>query len=508
MNFNQFINQLRLLNPKVIINVMDPSLVDNAEKVLFSSTPIEELHLPVGVYIEDNSLVVYDINHKTDKKLSVEVVPLSEMKLGTAYPLGDIDHFLDPSKVNEEDILNTRRRLYTFNDITQISKARNIRNVAIELQRVNPGVDIKIGREAYYYPKNIIFCSVPIEELALPFPFYINGEGSSEITNGYYVFQIGDLKTIHPAMVEETGFDLRKLEQEELERAIAKREAQAIDRLIELPKTMLQDFDYDEKSLENVKIPDFIPKGLEKNKKLIEQLSNIAEEIRKEPVIDEQLYRKHDLIITIINILEISKYSKKPVISKYGFLVDNSLLEIFDECYKHYLKNYQERLVIPLDEISGQLTIPKPTEEQVVEETPEEELARMKREERVFEILQLERDMNDTDIERRNSAIVAGLMILGAAAAYMTTGADMQQTIQHELEALRHFGEIEPFITYLQDLGPLTNLLTFGSAGFILKYLRVSKRFKELQNKFEDFIRSLENEKENVFGGNDNARTR
>jgi len=28
------------------------------------------------------------------------------------------------------------------------------------------------------------------------------------------LFQIGDLKTIHPAMVEETGFDLRKLEQE------------------------------------------------------------------------------------------------------------------------------------------------------------------------------------------------------------------------------------------------------------------------------------------------------
>ena len=172
------------------------------------------------------------------------------------------------------------------------------------------------------------------------------------------------------------------------------------------------------------------------------------------------------------------------------------------------MKKYQERLVNPLDETSGQLTIPEPTEQQVVEETPEEELARMKREERVFEILQLERDMNDTDIERRNSAIVAGLMILGATAAYMTTGADLQQTIQHELEALRHFGEIEPFITYLQDLGPLTNLLSFGSAGFIVKYLRVSKRFKELQNKFEDFIRSLENEKENVFGGNDNARTR
>lgn len=508
MNFNQFINQLRLLNPKVEIKIMDPSLVVNAEKIIFSSAPIEELILPVGYYLTDDKLIMSESYAENNKNYGIKVAPLSEMKLGTAYPLGDIDRFLDPSKVANEDILNIRRRLYTFNDITQISKARNIRDVAIEIQRLNPGVDVKIGRDVYYYPKNIIFCSVPIQELALPFPFYINGEGSSEITNGYYVFQIGDLKTIHPAMVEETGFDLRKLEREELEREIAKREAQAIDRLIELPKTMLQDFDYDEESLENVKIPDFIPKGLEKNKELIKQLSPIAEKIRKEPVIDEQLYRKHDLIRTIINILEISKYSKKPVISKYGFLVDNSLLEIFNECYEHYLKNYQERLVNPLDETSGQLTIPEPTEQQVVEETPEEELARMKREERVFEILQLERDMNDTDIERRNSAIVAGLMILGAAAAYMTTGADMQQTIQHELEALRHFGEIEPFITYLQDLGPLTNLLTFGSAGFILKYLRVSKRFKELQNKFEDFIRSLENEKENVFGGNDNARTR
>ena len=157
MNFNQFINQLRLLNPKVEIKIMDPSLVDNAEKIIFSSAPIEELILPVGYYLTDDKLIM---SRSYDKNYGIKVAPLSEMKLGTAYPLGDIDRFLDPSKVANEDILNIRRRLYTFNDITQISKARNIRDVAIEIQRLNPGVDIKIGRDVYYYPKNIIFCSV------------------------------------------------------------------------------------------------------------------------------------------------------------------------------------------------------------------------------------------------------------------------------------------------------------------------------------------------------------
>ena len=151
----------------------------------------------------------------------------------------------------------------------------------------------------------------------------------------------------------------------------------------------------------------------------------------------------------------------------------------------------------------------EPKEEEVKPEahteTPVEELARMAREGRRFNILQRERAMNDAQRARNRAAIMAGLCMLGAAAGVLFNGQDPSVVIQHELSSIYSW---EALVQYLQDLGPATTLLTAGAVGFITRYIRHNRRFRDAQHQFEDFNASLENNNTEELGGNSNARTR
>jgi len=135
--------------------------------------------------------------------------------------------------------------------------------------------------------------------------------------------------------------------------------------------------------------------------------------------------------------------------------------------------------------------------------TPEEELAKMARENRKFTILQRERAMSDAQKAKNRSAIMAGLCILGVSVAVYFNGQDINTVLQHELNAIYSW---EALGQYLQDLGPLTTLLSAGAGGFIAKYFKNSRKFKQAQNEFVDFNASLENAQ--TLGGNENAKSR
>ena len=122
--------------------------------------------------------------------------------------------------------------------------------------------------------------------------------------------------------------------------------------------------------------------------------------------------------------------------------------------------------------------------------TPEEELARMARENRRFTILQRERAMSEAQRNRNRSAIMAGVCILGAAAAVYFNGQDVNQILQEELNAIYSW---EALGQYLKDLGPLATYLSACTGGFIAKHMRDSRKYKKLQNEFIDFNASLEN---------------
>ena len=131
------------------------------------------------------------------------------------------------------------------------------------------------------------------------------------------------------------------------------------------------------------------------------------------------------------------------------------------------------------------------------------ELARMAREKRKFTILQRERAINEAQKIKNKSSLMAGICILGAAVAAYFNGQDMNQVLQTELNSIYSWRALGH---YLQDLGPITTLLSAGAAGFISKYLNNSKRLKDAQNAFEDFNASLEISDE--LGGNENVKSR
>ncbi len=135
----------------------------------------------------------------------------------------------------------------------------------------------------------------------------------------------------------------------------------------------------------------------------------------------------------------------------------------------------------------------------------DEELEKMAREKRKFTILQRERTMNEAQKGKNRSAVMAGLCILGAAVAVYFNGQDVHQVLQHELNAIYAW---EALGQYMKDLGPLTTLLAAGTGGFIAKYFKHSKKFKQAQNEFIDFNNSLENVNTEELGGNEHAKSR
>ena len=75
--------------------------------------------------------------------------------------------------------------------------------------------------------------------------------------------------------------------------------------------------------------------------------------------------------------------------------------------------------------------------------------------------------------------------------------------IEHELQAIYSW---EAFGQYLQDLGPVTTMLTAYAGAFIANSFKNSMKYRKLQNEFNDFNASLENSQ--TLGGNENGRTR
>ena len=155
----------------------------------------------------------------------------------------------------------------------------------------------------------------------------------------------------------------------------------------------------------------------------------------------------------------------------------------------------------------NEVTLEQTNEQKKAEPMPvkDEALERMAREKRKFTILQRERAMSEAQKGKNRSAIMAGLCILGAAAAIYFNGQDVQQVLQHELNAIYSW---EALGQYMQDLGPLTTLLAAGAGGFIAKYFKHSRKFKQAQNEFIDFNNSLENVNAEELGGNENAKSR
>lgn len=134
-----------------------------------------------------------------------------------------------------------------------------------------------------------------------------------------------------------------------------------------------------------------------------------------------------------------------------------------------------------------------------------QQMARMEREKRKFTILQRERAISDAQKAKNRSALLAGVCILGAATAVYFNGQDMNQVLQYELNAIYSW---EALGQYLQALGPITTLLAAGTGGFIAKYFKNSRKFKQAQQEFVDFNTSLENTNANELGGNENAKSR
>lgn len=132
-----------------------------------------------------------------------------------------------------------------------------------------------------------------------------------------------------------------------------------------------------------------------------------------------------------------------------------------------------------------------------------QELTRMARERRKFTILQRERVMNDAKGAKNRSAIMAGTCILGAAVSAYFSGQDFNQMLQSELNAIYSWDALGQ---YIQNLGPLTTFLSAGAGGFIVKYLKNSRKFKQAQDEFIDFNNSLEGQQ--TLGGNANAKSR
>ena len=375
MNFNQLINEIRKLNPNIEIRVGDPQFDSLAGERIFSSVPMEQLRLPEGYYSNDKNGITNKHNTESGLYTTLSVESLDNMVVGQTLP-----------SVNANKPLETT----------------NVEEIAIALQRLNPGVSIRLSNpeldpEAY----RKIYCSVPISDLALPQPFYYNDKNG--ITNkhqsasGQYAsIDVEDLSKANPSLLVRTRYNLEEEKKKQydidIQRAEQKRQTQ----------TGIQSYDYDP----NMRIP----------------------------------------------------------------------------------------------RESSETSYFQPTQT-----NSNDELTRIAREKRKFTILQRERAMNDAQRAKNRSAIMAGICILGAAVAIYFNGQDVNQVLQHELNAIYSWNALGQ---YIQDLGPLTTLLSAGAGGFIAKYFKNSRKLKQAQNEFIDFNNSLENTNTEELGGNENAKSR
>lgn len=192
-----------------------------------------------------------------------------------------------------------------------------------------------------------------------------------------------------------------------------------------------------------------------------------------------------------ISVEDIQNILKSYFAKKDYELIDVHFHDMVEFTYQMNLQNKEETQECAKPEIPE--TAPSS------QNSSQDELVQMAREERKFTILQKERAMTDAQKAKNRAAIMAGVCILGAATATHFNGQDIHLVLQHELNALYSWDTLGQ---YIRDLGPLTTLLSIGAGGFIVKYFKNAKKLNHATDEFIDFdnvIHEQEYEKDNVY---------
>lgn len=343
----------------------------------------------------------------------------------------------------------------------------NFNQLINEIRKLNPGVEIRIGDERFdREARSRIFSSVPMHQLKLPEGYYSNEKNGitnkHNAENGLYtqlsVESLDDMVVGITMPNVDVSKNLESTDVREIAIALQKLNPGVTIKLIN-------------PSYENVL-----------DKQIYCNVSAKELALPAPFYYDEKngITKKHTSktgLYTTINIEDISKVNPELLVST-GYDLEKEKTRQYEIDIERKEKNNDVQLTIEQE----------PTNQNF---------------KRTFSILKRERQMNDAKRAKNKAAIMAGICILGASVAFYFNNQDLSAVISHELNAIYSW---EALGQYLNDLGPLTTLLSVGAAGFISKYLKNSKKLKQAQNDFEDFNNSLENEQ--IKGDDYDAKTR
>lgn len=343
----------------------------------------------------------------------------------------------------------------------------NFNQLINEIRKLNPGVEIRIGDERFdREARSRIFSSVPMHQLKLPEGYYSNEKNGitnkHNAENGLYtqlsVESLDDMVVGLTMSNVDVSKNLESTDVREIAIALQKLNPGVTIKLIN-------------PSYENVL-----------DKQIYCNVSAKELALPAPFYYDEKngITNKHTSktgLYTTINIEDISKVNPELLVST-GYDLEKEKTRQYEIDIERKEKNNDVQLTIEQE----------PTNQNF---------------KRTFSILKRERQMNDAKRAKNKAAIMAGICILGASVAFYFNNQDLSAVISHELNAIYSW---EALGQYLNDLGPLTTLLSVGTAGFISKYLKNSKKLKQAQNDFEDFNNSLENEQ--IKGDDYDAKTR
>ncbi len=343
----------------------------------------------------------------------------------------------------------------------------NFNQLINEIRKLNPGVEIRIGDERFdREARSRIFSSVPMHQLKLPEGYYSNEKNGitnkHNAENGLYtqlsVESLDDMVVGLTMPNVDVSKNLESTDVREIAIALQKLNPGVTIKLIN-------------PSYENVL-----------DKQIYCNVSAKELALPAPFYYDEKngITNKHSSktgLYTTINIEDISKVNPELLVST-GYDLEKEKTKQYEIDIERKEKNNDVQLTIEQE----------PTNQNF---------------KRTFSILKRERQMNDAKRAKNKAAIMAGICILGASVAFYFNNQDLSAVISHELNAIYSW---EALGQYLNDLGPLTTLLSVGAAGFISKYLKNSKKLKQAQNDFEDFNNSLENEQ--IEGDDYDAKTR
>ena len=343
----------------------------------------------------------------------------------------------------------------------------NFNQLINEIRKLNPGVEIRIGDERFdREARSRIFSSVPMHQLKLPEGYYSNEKNGitnkHNAENGLYtqlsVESLDDMEVGITMPNVDVSENLESTDVREIAIALQKLNPGVTIKLIN-------------PSYENVL-----------DKQIYCNVSAKELALPAPFYYDEKngITNKHTSktgLYTTINIEDISKVNPELLVST-GYDLEKEKTKQYEIDIERKEKNNDVQLTI--------------------EQEPTNQNSK-----RTFSILKRERQMNDAKRAKNKAAIMAGICILGASVAFYFNNQDLSAVISHELNAIYSW---EALGQYLNDLGPLTTLLSVGAAGFISKYLKNSKKLKQAQNDFEDFNNSLENEQ--IKGDDHDAKTR